>query len=184
PFADLGRGDVTDVVDVEDQERAEFGILQRLADARQPIAMQPPIVDPFLKVDSHDAERRQGTAPVEARIDVLGADFTCTGVHGRPPLAVIASEAKQSRSVGDCFVSTTRYSAAALAGDAAETKYSIAACTPPFLCGTLASASAISVPASAPNSISSLMSPRWPMRNILPANGPKLAPYEMLNCSS
>ena len=34
PFADLGRGDVADVVDVEDQQRAELGFLQRLLDAR------------------------------------------------------------------------------------------------------------------------------------------------------
>src|SRR5262245_17485542 len=42
----------------------------------------------------------------------------------------------------------------------AETRYSIAACTPPFLCGTPVSASPISVAASAPIRWVSLMSPR------------------------
>jgi hypothetical protein len=32
PFADLGRGDIADIVDVEDQERPEVGFLQRLLD--------------------------------------------------------------------------------------------------------------------------------------------------------
>ena len=35
PFADLGGGDVADVVDVEDQKRAELGFLQRLPHARR-----------------------------------------------------------------------------------------------------------------------------------------------------
>ena len=35
PLADLGRGDVADVVDVEHQQRAEVGLLQRLLDARR-----------------------------------------------------------------------------------------------------------------------------------------------------
>jgi hypothetical protein len=37
--------------------------------------VQPAIVDAFLEIDTHDAERRQRAAPVEARIDVLGPDF-------------------------------------------------------------------------------------------------------------
>src|SRR5262249_58969864 len=39
PLADLGRGDVADVVDVEDEQRAELGFFQRLLDAAQPIAV-------------------------------------------------------------------------------------------------------------------------------------------------
>ena len=75
PFADLGRGQVADVVDVEHQKRAEVGILQRLAGAAEPIAVQASVVDALLEVDAHDAERRQRTAPVVARVDVLGADL-------------------------------------------------------------------------------------------------------------
>ena len=74
PFADLGRGDVADVVDVEDQQRAELGFLQRLADAAEPVAVQPPVIDPLLEVDRHGAERRQRATPIVARVDVLGAD--------------------------------------------------------------------------------------------------------------
>ena len=75
PFADLGRGDVADIVDVKDQERAELGVLQRLLDAREPIAVQAAIVDPLLEIDPHDAQGRQGAFPVEPGIDVVGADF-------------------------------------------------------------------------------------------------------------
>ena len=74
PFADLGRGDVADVVDVEDQQRAELGLLQRRLDAAEPIAVQPPIIDALLEIDAHGAECRQRPAPIVARVDVLGAD--------------------------------------------------------------------------------------------------------------
>ena len=75
PLADLGRGEVADVVDVEHQQRAEVGLLQRLLDAREPVAVQPAVIDALLEIDPHDAERRQRAAPVVARVDVLGADF-------------------------------------------------------------------------------------------------------------
>ncbi len=75
PLADLGRGDVADVVDVEHEQRAEVGFLQRLLDACEPIAVQPPIVDALLEIDPHGAERRQRAAPVVARIDILGAEL-------------------------------------------------------------------------------------------------------------
>src|SRR5262249_32879465 len=39
PFADLGRGEVADVVDVEDEQRAQLGLLQRRLDAAEPVAM-------------------------------------------------------------------------------------------------------------------------------------------------
>ena len=73
PLADLGRGEVADVVDVEDQQRAEVGFLQRLLDAARPVAVQAAVVDPLLEIDPHGAERRQRAAPVVARVDVLGA---------------------------------------------------------------------------------------------------------------
>jgi len=82
PLADLGRGDVADVVDVEDEQRAELGLLQRLLDAAQPIAVQPAVIDPFLEVDPHDAERRQRPAPVVTRVDIVGADLADRLVHG------------------------------------------------------------------------------------------------------
>ena len=75
PFADLGRGEVADVVDVEDQERAELGFFQRLPDAAEPVAVQAPVIDPLLEIDRHGAERRQRAAPIVARVDVLGADL-------------------------------------------------------------------------------------------------------------
>ena len=74
PLADLGRGAIADVVDVEHEQRAELGFLQRLLHAAKPVAMQPPVIDPLLEVDAHDAERRQRPAPIVARVDVLGAD--------------------------------------------------------------------------------------------------------------
>src|ERR1700729_4292500 len=46
----------------------------------------------------------------------------------------------------------------------------IAASTPPARCGTPAAASPISTPDRAPINVSSLHSPRWPMRNTLPAS--------------
>src|SRR6266436_8756950 len=56
----------------------------------------------------------------------------------------------------------------------------IAAATPPARCGTPASDNPISTPVSAPNSVSSLHSPRWPMRNTLPASLLKPEPSDML----
>jgi hypothetical protein len=60
----------------------------------------------------------------------------------------------------------------------------IAAMTPPLRCGTPAAASPISTPESAPSSMSSLHSPRWPMRKTLPATLPRPEPSEMLYFSS
>ena len=74
PLADLGGGEVADVVDVHHQQRAEVGLLQRLPGPRQPVAVQAAIVDPLLEIDAHGAERRQRARPVVARVDVLGAD--------------------------------------------------------------------------------------------------------------
>ena len=74
PLADLGGGEVADVVDVHHQQRAEVGLLQRLPGARQPVAVQAAVVDALLEIDAHGAERRQRAGPVVARVDVLGAD--------------------------------------------------------------------------------------------------------------
>ena len=75
PFADLGRRDVADVVDVEHQKRAQLGGLEGLLDAAEPIAMQPAVINPLLEIDAHGAERRQRATPIVARVDVLGANF-------------------------------------------------------------------------------------------------------------
>src|SRR5262249_52773026 len=75
PLADLGRGDVADVVDVEDQQGAELGILQGLLDAAQAIPVQAPVVDALLEIDPHGPQGRKSAPPVVARVDVLGADF-------------------------------------------------------------------------------------------------------------
>ena len=74
PFPDLGRGDVADIVDVEDKQCAELGILQCRLDAAEAIAVQPPVIDALLEIDAHGAECRQRTTPVVARVDILGAD--------------------------------------------------------------------------------------------------------------
>jgi hypothetical protein len=74
PFADLGRGDVANVVDVEHEQRAELGILQRRLDAAEAIAVQPPVIDALLEIDAHGAECRQRAIPIIARVNVLSAD--------------------------------------------------------------------------------------------------------------
>src|SRR6185369_4276055 len=83
PLADLGRGEIADVVDVHHQQRAELGLLQRLTRAREAIVVQPAVVDALLEIDAHGAERRQSARPVVARIDVLGGDLADRVVHGR-----------------------------------------------------------------------------------------------------
>src|SRR5262249_13549131 len=85
PLADLGRGDVTDVVDVENEQRTKLGGFQRLAHAAQPVAVQPAVVDALLEVDTHGAERRQRAAPVETGIDILGADLADPVIHDASP---------------------------------------------------------------------------------------------------
>ena len=82
PFADFGRRDVADIVDVENEQRAELGFLQRLLDAAEPITVQPAVIDPLLEIDAHGAERRQGPTPVVARVDVVGVDLADGLVHG------------------------------------------------------------------------------------------------------
>ena len=74
PLADLGGGEVADVVGVHHQQRAEVGLVQRLAGAGEPVIVQAAVVDALLEVDAHGAEGRQRASPVVARVDVLGAD--------------------------------------------------------------------------------------------------------------
>src|SRR6266852_886517 len=56
----------------------------------------------------------------------------------------------------------------------------IAASTPPARCGTPATERPISTPDKAPIKVSSLHSPRWPMRNTLPASLLRPEPSDML----
>ena len=64
PLADVGAGDVADVVRVEQQQRAEVGLLQLLLGAREAIARGAAEVDPLLPVDTH---RRATRCDVHAR---------------------------------------------------------------------------------------------------------------------
>src|SRR3954469_7988674 len=82
PLADLGRGEIADVVDVHNQKRAEIGFIERHARAREAVIVQPAVVDALLEIDTHGAESRQRTAPVVARVDVLGGDLANGVVHG------------------------------------------------------------------------------------------------------
>ena len=45
PFADMGAGDVADIVEIEAQHRAETGMADRLLGALQPVLKQPVVVD-------------------------------------------------------------------------------------------------------------------------------------------
>jgi hypothetical protein len=55
PFADHRRGQISDVVDVEDEQRAELGSLEGGAGAGQPVGPQPSEVDTLLEVDGRAA---------------------------------------------------------------------------------------------------------------------------------
>ena len=37
--------------------------------------MQAPVIDALFEIDAHGAEHRQMTAPIVARVDVLGGDL-------------------------------------------------------------------------------------------------------------
>src|SRR6202521_822272 len=89
PFADLGRGHVADVVDVEEQERAELGALQRLARAGDPVAAQAVEFDAALEVHAHGAPGGQMPVPAVLRVEVggLGLRFAHDLVHGDLPTA-------------------------------------------------------------------------------------------------
>ena len=99
PFADLGAGEIADVVDVEDQQRAEVGVLQRLLGAAEAIAVQPAEIDARLEVDVGVARRRQRAVPAPVRIEVahrgvLGhhSGFSGPLVHGAAPLVARATQ--------------------------------------------------------------------------------------------
>ena len=72
PFADLGRGHVADVVDVEQQQRAEVGALQRLARAGDAVAAHAVELDAALEVHAHGAPGGQMPVPAVMRVEVVG----------------------------------------------------------------------------------------------------------------
>src|SRR5262249_16532901 len=80
PLADLGAGQVADVVDVEYEQRAEVGVLQGLLGAAEAIAMQPPEIDARLEIDVGVARCRQLGLPVPMRIRVGDG-----GIFGHEP---------------------------------------------------------------------------------------------------
>src|SRR5262249_45811203 len=55
PRSDVGRGQVTDVVHVEAEQRAEVGLGEELLRAREPLTAEAVEVDALLPVDSHRA---------------------------------------------------------------------------------------------------------------------------------
>ncbi len=79
PFADLGGGDVADVVDVEQQQRAQLGVLQRLLGAADAVAAQAVEIDAALEVHAHGAPGRQRAVPVAS----AGRDLRASPARSR-----------------------------------------------------------------------------------------------------
>ena len=71
PLADLGAGDVADVVDVEEEQRAALRLVERRAGAREAVGTQPVEIDPALEVDADVAGRRDCAVPAPLRIERL-----------------------------------------------------------------------------------------------------------------
>ena len=74
PFTDDRARDVTDVVLVEAQQRAESRFRERRARAREPVIVQSAEVDALLEIDLRVPRRLQRAIPVVMRIDVVGPD--------------------------------------------------------------------------------------------------------------
>ena len=55
PFADMGRGDVADIVEIEAEHPAKAGVADRALRAFQPLDRQAMVVDPLLPVFGHHA---------------------------------------------------------------------------------------------------------------------------------
>ena len=70
PLADLGAGDVADIVDVEQQQRAALGTLQRGLGAAKAVAAQPIVIDAAFEIDGGVAERGDVPVPAPVRVDV------------------------------------------------------------------------------------------------------------------
>jgi hypothetical protein len=82
PLADLGRGDVADVVDVEEQQACpQFDVLQGLPWSGQAVAAQPVVIDPAFEIDGGMAPGRAGGSHSPVRLDVLR--LSACSVSGR-----------------------------------------------------------------------------------------------------
>jgi hypothetical protein len=79
PLTDFGRSQVPDVVDVKDEQRAEFRSIKRFAGTPYPIVMKPPVIDALLEVHGHCTQRGQMPIPVEPRINVCRPDGSQVG---------------------------------------------------------------------------------------------------------
>ena len=66
--------------------------------------MEAAVVDAFLEIDPHDAERRQRAGPIVARIDVVGADLADRVVHG--VLLLLFCLVAEGRVRGGCATAT------------------------------------------------------------------------------
>jgi hypothetical protein len=109
PLADRGAGEIANVVVVEHQQRAELGLLQRLARASEPIPMQAAEIDALLEVDVHHSRRAQRPRPVVARVDVRGADrlaFGYSGNHLGPRARRAGSAPRCKRLRGETYLTT------------------------------------------------------------------------------
>src|SRR5258708_33821322 len=71
PFADDGAGGIADVVLIEGEQRAEAGLRERSASARQAGVVQPPEIDALLEIDLRAARRLQRPVPPVLRIAVV-----------------------------------------------------------------------------------------------------------------
>ena len=87
PFADLGRCRVTDVVDVEEEQRAALGSLERLLRARDAVAAHAIELDAALEVDAHCAPGGQVAVPAILRVEIVRfrAALANDLVHRGPP---------------------------------------------------------------------------------------------------
>src|SRR4030095_7027138 len=67
-FAEHGAGHITDVVLVEEKQRPQFRVRQRLTGARQAVLVQAPEIHALLEIDLHASRRLQRTVPAVAGI--------------------------------------------------------------------------------------------------------------------
>ena len=81
PLADVGARDVADVVEVEQQDRAEVGGGQRVAGARRAVGAQPLDVPALFPVDVHRAGR--GESVTSRQVPNADRSMTCESGVGR-----------------------------------------------------------------------------------------------------
>src|SRR5262245_6268395 len=71
PFADDCARDVTDVVLVETEHRAEARLCQRFSGSRKPVSMQAPEVDALFEIDLRRTGRLKRPVPAVVRLEVV-----------------------------------------------------------------------------------------------------------------